>query len=265
MKNDLLFYNAYQDFYQMAEHSSAFSSFCHEAFGADFSQDGFSDLKQIRRILPLIPRGNDVHILDIGCGNGKMLGYLQQQTGAFIHGLDYSENAIDAARHLQPERSDFQAGLIGLVDYPTASFDVVIAMDTLYFAPDLPGLVAQIKRWLRPGGKFFAGYLEGDVAARTACWEDSLLAQALQQNRLSCTVEDITRETYDLLHRKRQAAMRCKAAFDAEGHTGWYEMLMQQTDCAAEPWEDFSRKFVRYLVTVCNGVPEEEAERTARG
>ena len=87
-KKELLFYEAYEEFYLMAETSAAFSAFCREAFGEDLSQDGFSDIGQINMILPYIPQREDVHILDIGCGNGKMLGYLQKRTDAFIHGFD---------------------------------------------------------------------------------------------------------------------------------------------------------------------------------
>nr|MCR5735673.1 hypothetical protein [Lachnospiraceae bacterium] len=74
---ELLFYDAYEQFYKMAESSKAFAAFCRDAFGQDLSQDGFSDIAQINRILNHIPTGEDIHILDIGCGNGKMLGYLQ--------------------------------------------------------------------------------------------------------------------------------------------------------------------------------------------
>ena len=92
---ELLFYNEYERFYRMTEESTAFRSFCKSAFGEDFSQDGFSDIEQINRILEFIPQGKEAHILDIGCGNGKMLGYLQKKTGAYIHGFDYSLNAIN--------------------------------------------------------------------------------------------------------------------------------------------------------------------------
>ena len=50
-KNDLLFYSAYEEFYAMAEQSEAFKNFCKDAFGEDFSQDGFSDKEQIDMIL----------------------------------------------------------------------------------------------------------------------------------------------------------------------------------------------------------------------
>ena len=75
-KKELLFYDAYEAFYTMAKNSKAFQSFCKEAFGEDFSQDGFSNIEQIDRIIQYIPQMDNVHILDIGCGNGKMLGYL---------------------------------------------------------------------------------------------------------------------------------------------------------------------------------------------
>ena len=167
-KKDLLFYEAYEDFYAMARTSKVFQTYCKEAFGEDFSQDGFSDVAQIDMILPYIPKTGDVHILDIGCGNGKMLAYLQQRTDAYIHGFDYSEEAIRTAKELFLQRAEFREGIIGEIDYPEASFDVVISMDTMYFAKDMTAVVAQVKRWLKPGGVFFVGYQEGDVMPKTA-------------------------------------------------------------------------------------------------
>jgi 2-polyprenyl-3-methyl-5-hydroxy-6-metoxy-1,4-benzoquinol methylase len=248
-KETLLFYNAYQQFYQMADRSDAFRAFCRDAFGSDFSQDGFSDLSQVERILPCIPQREDVHILDIGCGNGKMLGYLQEKTGAFIHGFDYSEAAIQTAQRLFPLHSHFRVGVIGETDYPDAAFDVVTAMDTLYFAKDMTGLIRQIKRWLKPGGVFFAGYTEGDVVPRTENAHTTLLAKALSANDMDYRAEEITQETHALLKRKRAAAQAHREAFLAEGNGEWYQLLLQQTDCAAEPLTAFREKMVRYLYT----------------
>lgn len=248
MYDDLLFYSAYEDFYRMAATSSAFAAYCRDAFGEDFSQDGFSDLRQIQQVLPHIPQGDSVHILDIGCGNGKMLGYLQKQTGAFIHGFDYSRQAIQTAKCLFPEHSDFQVGLIGEMDYPADSFDVVISMDTLYFAPDMTELLAQIKCWLKPGGVFFAGYQEGDVIPKTGGWEESQLARALQANTMVAEHTDITYQTWQLLRKKRQSAEKHSASFLAEKQEKWYQLLMAQTECAVSDYQFFSENFGRYLV-----------------
>lgn len=61
-RQDLLFYDAYEAFYAMAGRSEAFRAFCAEAFGADFSQNGFSDVAQVDRILPHIPRAGAVEL-----------------------------------------------------------------------------------------------------------------------------------------------------------------------------------------------------------
>ena len=61
----LLFFDEYEQFYKMTGNSKAFKAFCRDAFGQDFSQDGFSDLRQIDRIVRFVPAGADVNILDV--------------------------------------------------------------------------------------------------------------------------------------------------------------------------------------------------------
>ena len=249
-KNDLLFYSAYEEFYAMAAKSNAFKSFCLEAFGEDFSQDGFSDIEQIDKILQYIPKQDDVHILDIGCGNGKMLGYLQKKTDAFIHGFDYSEQAIETAKKLYPANSEFKEGIIGKIEYEAERFDVITSMDTMYFAKDMFDFVAQIKRWLKPEGIFFAGYQEGDVMPRTRNAHTTVLAEALQQNEMQYEVEDITEQTYELLLKKRAVAKKYQLEFAVEGHQNWYEMLIGQTEYANVLYEEFQKNMARYLYVV---------------
>lgn len=254
-KGDLLFFDAYEEFYSMAEQSKAFQIFCKDAFGEDFSQDGFSDINQIDMILKYIPAKEHVHILDIGCGNGKMLGYLQKKTGAYIHGFDYSEQAIKTAQALFPTNAEFKEGIIGEIDYPDEKFEIITSMDSMYFAKDMTAFVAQIKRWLRPGGVFFVGYQEGDVMPKTFNAQTSVLANALAQNEMVYEVTDITKQTYDLLTLKRKSAIAHQAEFEAEGHKNWFDMLMLQTDCIEEPYDQFQTKMARYIFVVRKQAP----------
>lgn len=246
-KSELLFYDAYEQFYAMTSESIAFKEFCKDAFGADFSQDGFSDLGQINLILPYIPLKEKIHILDVGCGNGKMLGYLQEKTGATIHGFDYSEQAIQTARKLHVLNADFQVGVMGEIEYPLESFDVITSMDTIYFAKDMEIFVGQIKKWLKPEGVFFVGYQEGDVMPKTKDEHTSALAKAFRQNDLEYEVRDITFQTYEMLKRKREAALKHASAFEAEGNKQWFDMLMLQTEYAMEDYKEFEKKLARYI------------------
>lgn len=251
-REELLFYDAYEEFYSMANESNAFQIFCRDAFGEDFSQDGFSNIEQIKRILQYIPTKDETHILDIGCGNGKMLGYLQQHTGAYIHGFDFSTEAINNARKTFLANADFQEGIIGEIEYKDNQFDVIISMDSMYFAQDMNKFVAQIKRWLKKDGVLFVGYQEGDIMSKTSNMHSTILAQALQQNQMSYQVDDITEETQNLLTVKRQKALEHKEKFEEEGNTEWYELLLLQTDCVNEPYEIFKEKMARYIYIVRN-------------
>lgn len=246
-RKELLFYDAYEAFYAMAGHSSAFRAYCKESFGEDFSQDGFSDVHQIDLILQYANLDSSSRILDIGCGNGKMLGYLQQKTGAHISGFDYSEHAIQTARALHTVHADFRVGIIDETDYPAEQFDLITSMDSLYFAKDLTAFVAQIKSWLKPDGVFFAGYQEGDVLPKTKDIHTAELTKALKANQMPFEVLDITRQTYDLLVQKRQAALHHQSALEAEGNRKWFDLLIAQTECALVPYEQFQQNMARYI------------------
>ncbi len=249
-KKDLLFYDAYEAFYAMAEKSNAFRAFCKDAFGEDFSQDGFSNEEQINMILQYIPQKDNVNVLDVGCGNGKMLGYLQEKTKAYIHGFDYSEEAIKTAKFLFPNNSQFREGIIGEIDYTEEMFDVVISMDTMYFAKDMTVFVAQIKKWLKQKGVLFVGYQEGDVIPKTKSMHTTTLAKALIMNDMSYEAVDITEKTYELLKTKRISAINHKNEFEAEGYSEWFNMLMGQTECVTEPFEQFKEKMARYIYVI---------------
>ena len=249
-KKDLLFYDAYEEFYAMAKTSKAFQTFCKDAFGEDFSQDGFSNIEQIDLIFQYIPTSDDVHILDIGCGNGKMLGYLQRKTGANIYGFDYSENAINTARKLFPLKSEFREGIIGEIDYPESTFDIIVSMDTMYFAKDMNIFVSQIKKWLKKDGVFFVGYQEGEVVPKTQNIHTTMLAMALKENNMKYEALDITKQTYELLKTKRKSAMKYKAMFEEEGYSQWFDMLIAQTEYVNKSFEHFKEKMVRYIYVI---------------
>lgn len=249
-KAELLFYSAYEDFYEMADKSKIFREFCKEAFGEDFSQDGFSDVEEINQVSKYIPKKEDVHILDIGCGNGKMLAYLREKTGVYIHGFDYSEKAIDAAKKLYEKDADFSVGIIGEIEYPSEQFDLIVSMDSMYFAPDMVKFIGQVKQWLKKDGILFVGYQEGDVVPKSKDAHTTLLAKALRANRMKYQVNDVTGHSYEVLVKKREAAIKYKEDFLREGFGNWYDLLMLQTDYIVDGFEEYSKNLSRYLYIV---------------
>lgn len=188
-----------------------------------------------------------MHILDIGCGNGKMLKYLHKSIGGHIYGFDFSENAIETARLNSTNSMDFRVGVIGEIDYPNESFDMITSMDSIYFANDMKKFVGQVKKWLKKGGIFFVGYQEGDVMPKTMNSETTVLSHALKENGLSYEVSDITQQTYNMLKNKRNAIINFKDDFIKENLQDWYEMVLDQTNCVVGSFEKYAIENVRYI------------------
>lgn len=94
-------------------------------------------------------RGKDV--LEVACGAGQGLGYLQQMARS-VCGADLSEPVLAGARRHYAGRVDlrcFDAQEMPLAD---ASFDVVLMFEALYYLPDASRFVREARRVLRPGG-----------------------------------------------------------------------------------------------------------------
>ncbi|MBZ5602919.1 MAG: class I SAM-dependent methyltransferase [Acidobacteriia bacterium] len=73
-------------------------------------------------------------ILDAGCGTGGAA-VLAQRRGAIVSGCDASEEMLAIARSRLPE-ADLRVAELENLPYPDRSFDVVLAINSLQFAPD---------------------------------------------------------------------------------------------------------------------------------
>lgn len=67
------------------------------------------------------------------------------------------ENLADVCHPFTFAVADVQA-----IPFPDDSFDMVIANHMLYHAPDIPAALAEIRRVLKAGGRFYASTLAGD-------------------------------------------------------------------------------------------------------
>jgi 2-polyprenyl-3-methyl-5-hydroxy-6-metoxy-1,4-benzoquinol methylase len=97
--------------------------------------------------------GGDVcgrRVLDIGCGRGDTLAWLQKW-GADVHGTQVSATAAQVARALVGEDRIF-VGALADARYPDASFDCITLWHVLEHVPEPVALLQEIRRLLTPGG-----------------------------------------------------------------------------------------------------------------
>jgi SAM-dependent methyltransferase len=98
-----------------------------------------------RPIPDWVPGGR---VLEVGCGNGRLLGRLQA-LGWETVGLDTSELAC---RRIAEQGHDWHCGPLETASFAPESFDAVAAHYVLEHVPDPSGLVQQMARLVEPGG-----------------------------------------------------------------------------------------------------------------
>lgn len=108
----------------------------------------------------------DHRFLDIGCGFGGPARYVSHQTAAAVVGLDQAEGYAESARWLA-ERARVRAEFIraDAVHIPLAdrSFDRIWMLHVGMNVPDKASLFAEVRRLLRPGGRFLIfDFVRGD-------------------------------------------------------------------------------------------------------
>lgn len=89
-------------------------------------------------------------ILDIGCGRGDMIGWLQRW-GADVYGTEASTAAARVAGGLVGSNRIFVGNLVD-ARYPSASFDCITLWHVLEHVPGPDALLSEIARILRPDG-----------------------------------------------------------------------------------------------------------------
>ena len=115
----------------------------------------------------------DIHdgwmMLDIGCGGGATLKrLLKRSNDAQVYGIDISQESVAKARKVNAKVLDKQVfisqGSAEKLPYEDQKFDLVTAVETVYFWPNLPHCLQEVGRVLKPGGKFaiMVEVIEGD-------------------------------------------------------------------------------------------------------
>ncbi|HEV8411301.1 MAG TPA: class I SAM-dependent methyltransferase [Gemmatimonadaceae bacterium] len=100
------------------------------------------------------------NILDIGCGGGKTVQRMETAaTLGHVSAIDYSAASVQVARAVNASaiaagRVDIEEGTASALPFADATFDLVTAVETHYYWPDLPNDLRGVLRVLKPGGHF---------------------------------------------------------------------------------------------------------------
>lgn len=113
-------------------------------------------------------------MLDIGCGGGATLRrLLKKSDGSRVYGIDISEESVAKAKKVNEKVLDkqvfVQQGSAERLPYEEGKFELVTAVETVYFWPDLPDCFAEVLRVLKSGGHFA---IMVEVVSADSKWTD---------------------------------------------------------------------------------------------
>ncbi|CDX62749.1 Methyltransferase type 11 [Mesorhizobium plurifarium] len=98
-------------------------------------------------------------VLDVGSGVGGPARFLAETYGCQVTGLDLSEPFVEAARYLtartgQDDKVSFETGSALALPFEDGMFDAALLQHVAMNIADRPLLYREIRRVLKPGGKF---------------------------------------------------------------------------------------------------------------
>jgi ubiquinone/menaquinone biosynthesis C-methylase UbiE len=97
-------------------------------------------------------------VLDVGCGGGRTVRKLAAiATQGKVYGVDHSDESVAAtkranARRIDLGRVEIRHGSVSQLPFPDSMFDLVTAVETHFWWPDLPGEMREVSRVMKPGG-----------------------------------------------------------------------------------------------------------------
>jgi SAM-dependent methyltransferase len=99
-------------------------------------------------------------VLDVGCGGGRTVAKLAAlASSGKVIGADFSATSVAAARRLNrnligERRVEILRASVSALPFATATFDLVTAVETHYYWPDLVADCREVLRILKPDGTF---------------------------------------------------------------------------------------------------------------
>lgn len=97
-------------------------------------------------------------ILDVGCGGGRTVAKLAAIAAqGTVYGIDYSSVAVTATRRMNAQsiqlgRVNVLLGSVSQLPFSDGTFDVVTAVETHFWWPDLCSDLREVLRVMKPGG-----------------------------------------------------------------------------------------------------------------
>ena len=130
-----------------------------ETYGEDLGQTSWVSTEESNEIPHLLDLRPNSSALEVGCGSGGYALHLAEKVGCRLVGLDINAlgvrnaNQLALVRGLASEARFVQCDASKNLPFDDNTFDAVFSNDVLCHLPGRPGVLAEMFRILKPGGR----------------------------------------------------------------------------------------------------------------
>jgi len=147
----------------------------------DYAGNSSAQEKWAQELLAKFSLTGDEHVLDIGCGDGKITSQIAQRVlNGQVCGIDLSPEMIRLAKERYPQDThrnlsflQMDAREINLAD----KFDVVFSNAALHWVDNLPAVLRGVHACMNPGGKILFQLGGTGNAADILCAVDEIIGR----------------------------------------------------------------------------------------
>lgn len=245
----------YDDLLIRCANSKAYAKFCESAYGKNLLQFNVIDMQHLDLLLEKMKLNADDVVLDLGCGLGKITEYIAQKTGSKITGIDLSPKAIKWAQNNTKTNKKLSLEVMDIseLDFPSASFDVIIALDVLYWIDDLKPVIRKLKDILKLDGRmgfFYVLFRTKNDPIESLEIEHSKLGKFLEQNNFNYELIDISQRAIEIWKQKIAVGKELRAQFESEGNLDIIDDRLKGGENVIKNFENQLQK--RYFIYVEN-------------
>jgi len=119
-------------------------------------------------LLDVVPLQSGFHVLDVACGNGRLLKQFAEKADIVGYGVDLSENMIREAKQLNPDMT-FCVGPCDEIPFANQTFDAITVSASYHHFPHVARFASEAYRLLKNGGTITIAEVYYPAVVRILC------------------------------------------------------------------------------------------------